>query len=169
MGHPQPPTPMQLNNTTSVGFSNITIKQNHSKAIDMQFYWFQDRTKQGQLVIYWRPGNQNIGDYQNKHHSPSYHWLMRPVYLHDTESLVNTLVSTLLWGCVIRVNSVRAHACRQTQYTVIQNPETKEIQTQHTVIKKLVTTFITSIWKFSQEVSFIEELCPETGESLANF
>ena len=51
---------------------------------------------------------------------------MRQVYLHDTESLVNTLDSTLLQGCVIRVNYTRAHARRQTQYTVRHNPETKE-------------------------------------------
>jgi hypothetical protein len=35
MGHPQPPTPMQVDNSTAEGFSNGTIKQKHSKAIDM--------------------------------------------------------------------------------------------------------------------------------------
>ena len=44
MGHPQPPTPMQVNSTTAVGFSNSAIKQKRSKAIDMRFYWIQDRT-----------------------------------------------------------------------------------------------------------------------------
>ena len=62
MGHPQPPTPMQVNNTTEVGFANSTIKQKRSKAIDMQFYWIQDRTKQRQFVIYWQPGSQNLQD-----------------------------------------------------------------------------------------------------------
>ena len=43
MGHPQPPTPIQVDNTTAVGFANKTIKQKRSKAIDMRFYWIQDR------------------------------------------------------------------------------------------------------------------------------
>ena len=38
LGHPQPPTPMQVDNTTAVGFANNTIKQKRSKEIDMRFY-----------------------------------------------------------------------------------------------------------------------------------
>ena len=55
LGHPQPPNPMQVNNTTAVGFANNTIKQKRSKAIDMRFYWIRDCTRQGQLKIYWYP------------------------------------------------------------------------------------------------------------------
>ena len=36
MGHPQPPTPIQVDNTTAVGFANKAIKQKRSKAIDMR-------------------------------------------------------------------------------------------------------------------------------------
>ena len=52
MGHPQHPTPLQVHNSTAVGFANKTIKQKMSKAIDMRFYWLQDRTDQGQFKIY---------------------------------------------------------------------------------------------------------------------
>ena len=38
MGHPQLPTPIQVDNSTAVGFTNKTIKQKMSKAIDMRFY-----------------------------------------------------------------------------------------------------------------------------------
>ena len=51
-GHPQPTTPMQVDNTTLVGFANNTIKQKRSKAIDMRFYWIRDCTHQGQFNIY---------------------------------------------------------------------------------------------------------------------
>ena len=37
MGHPQPHTPMQVDNSTAKGFANRTIKQKCSKAIDMRF------------------------------------------------------------------------------------------------------------------------------------
>jgi hypothetical protein len=82
LGHPQPPTPMQTDNSTAAGFANDTIKQKRSKAMDMRFYWIKDRVCQGQYLVYWRPGSENLGDYHTKHHSPSHHRLMRPVYLH---------------------------------------------------------------------------------------
>ena len=47
LGHPQPPTPIRVENSTAEGFSNGTIKQKRSKVIDMRFYWIQDRTRKG--------------------------------------------------------------------------------------------------------------------------
>ena len=38
LGHPQPPTPIQVDNTTAAAFANSTLKQKRSKAIDMRFY-----------------------------------------------------------------------------------------------------------------------------------
>jgi hypothetical protein len=51
LGHKQPPIPMETDNTTSTGYSNATIKQELTKAMDMRFYWIKDRVKQGQLKI----------------------------------------------------------------------------------------------------------------------
>ena len=39
MGHAQPPIPLKTNNSTATGILPGTIKQNHSNAIDMWFYW----------------------------------------------------------------------------------------------------------------------------------
>ena len=96
MGNPQLPTPMQVENTFSVGFANVTVKQKISKAIDMHFYWIQYLAKQGQFIIYWRPGTQNLGDYHTKHHPLAHHRQMRPTYLHETETLANNLTSKIL-------------------------------------------------------------------------
>ena len=38
MGHAQPPTPVQVDNSTALGIATRTIKQRKSKAMDMQFY-----------------------------------------------------------------------------------------------------------------------------------
>ena len=38
MNHPQPPTKMQVYNTTAIGFATDTIKQKRTKSIDMHFY-----------------------------------------------------------------------------------------------------------------------------------
>jgi len=59
MGHPQPPTPIVTDNTTAVGIANDTIKQKHSRAMDLRFYWIKDRIDQGQFTVYWRDGNTN--------------------------------------------------------------------------------------------------------------
>ena len=46
MVHPQPPTPVQIENFTTEGIINSTIQQKRSKAMYMRFYWVQDRIKQ---------------------------------------------------------------------------------------------------------------------------
>ena len=68
MGHPHPPTPMEVENETAIGFLKGTTKQKNSKAIDMRFYWVKDLVKKNQFLIYWRPGCNNVGDYVTKHH-----------------------------------------------------------------------------------------------------
>ena len=43
MGHPQPATPMQVDNSTCYGTTDIKIYQKSSKEKDIKFYWVQDR------------------------------------------------------------------------------------------------------------------------------
>ena len=80
MGHPQPPTPMEVENETAIGFLEITMKQKRIKAIDIRFYWVKDRVNQNQFMIYWRPGANNVRDYVSKHYSPAHHQTMRPIF-----------------------------------------------------------------------------------------
>ena len=82
LNHPQPPTPVQVNNTTAVSFANKELKQKRSKAIDMRFYWLQDRVEQKQFHIYWHPGYENYADYYTKHFSTKDYVSKRPFYLH---------------------------------------------------------------------------------------
>jgi hypothetical protein len=91
MGHPQPPTPVNVDNSTTVGFANTNMKQKKSKSMDMRFYWIQDRVKQRQFNIQWRPGATNLADYFTKHHSPSHHRRLRPTYLHVLNCLRSIL------------------------------------------------------------------------------
>ena len=112
LGHPQTPTPMQVDNTTSSGFANNTIKQKRSKAIGMRFYWIIYRTCQGQFKIYWAPGSTNLGDYHTKHNPPSHHHPMHPQLLHDKPhvQLANLVVMHLLRGCFNSRNMRAVHA-----------------------------------------------------------
>ena len=87
MGYPQPPTPIQVDNSTAYGIANDNIKIQRSKAIDMRFYWVRDRIDQNQFKVYWRPGKTNLADYVTKHHTSTHHRLMRPIYLHQAQFL----------------------------------------------------------------------------------
>jgi hypothetical protein len=102
LGHNQPPTPMETDNTTATGYINCTIKQKRTKAMDMRFYWIKDRARQGQFKIYWGPGYQNLVDYFTKFHSPADHKRIRNVYIHVDERPINRkgIHHTALRGCV---------------------------------------------------------------------
>ena len=104
MGHPQPPTPIQVDNSTTNGFANKQIKQQKSKSMDMRFYWIQDRVAQKQFHVYWRPGPTNLADYFTKHHPPAHHRRERSTYLHCLNQL-----SSLLQGCVNPVTGLHPH------------------------------------------------------------
>ena len=88
MGNPQPPTLMQLDKYTAVVFFNKTTKQKLSKAIDMRFYWIQDREAQEQFKIYWRPLKgylqnliRKLGDFHTKHFTKANQIICRLIYL----------------------------------------------------------------------------------------
>ena len=81
MGHPQPPTPIQIDNTTALGVVTNTIQPKRTKAMDMRFHWLRDRKNQGQFRTYWREGKTNLGDYVTKHHAAIHHRTVRSLYL----------------------------------------------------------------------------------------
>jgi hypothetical protein len=102
LGHPQPPTTLETDNTTATGYRNGTIKQKRTKAMDMRLYWIKDRVKQGQFKVYWGPGYLNFADYFTKHHSPAHHERRREIYIHASEQPMNRKVirDSALRGCL---------------------------------------------------------------------
>jgi hypothetical protein len=100
MGYPQPPTPVQTDNSTACGIANDNIKQQRSRAIDMRFYWVRDRVKQNQFHIYWGPGKLNLADYYSKHHPPAHHQQMRSTYLYTGSNEQCNAIIAVLRGCV---------------------------------------------------------------------
>eukprot|EP00804_Cyclotella_cryptica_P005837 CCRYP_000123-RA/>CCRYP_000123-RA protein AED:0.35 eAED:0.34 QI:0/0/0/1/0/0/3/0/533 len=82
MGHPQPPTPIQTDNSTAEGIINARVQPKHTKAMDMRYHWLRDRAvNQNQFRFYWRPGTLNWADYFTKHHPPAHHRHVRPVFI----------------------------------------------------------------------------------------
>ena len=73
MGHPQPKTSLQTDNTTALGVVTNTVQPKRTKAMDMRFHWLRDRAAQSQFRWLWRPGTTNLADYYTKHHCPAHH------------------------------------------------------------------------------------------------
>jgi hypothetical protein len=81
LGHKQPPTPIQTDNSTALGVVTNNILPRRTKAMDMRFWWLRDRDEQDQFRYYWRPGPTNRGDYFTKHHCSAHHTEKRPEFL----------------------------------------------------------------------------------------
>jgi hypothetical protein len=82
MGHPQPKTPVHCDNATAVGIVNNAIKRQCSRSMEMRFFWIGEKVAQEMYALKWRPGQENLADYQSKHHIESHHAKVRPWYLH---------------------------------------------------------------------------------------
>ena len=81
MGHPQPRTPMQTDNSAAHSVVTNNIQPRRTKAMDMRFYLLRCRGSQGQFRYYWMPGTQKLADYFTKHFPGVHHKAMRPQFL----------------------------------------------------------------------------------------
>ena len=102
MGHHQPPTPVQTDNSTANGVVNNTIQPKQMKAMDMRFHLLRDRMNQLQFRFHWRPGPTNRADYWTKFHPAAHHKKIRREILTPVQ-LVEKLFRSgdnLLRGCV---------------------------------------------------------------------
>jgi hypothetical protein len=103
MGHRQPKTPVHCDNATAVGITNSTVKRQRSRSMEMRFFWISDKCAQDMYALHWFPGQENLADYQSKHHANAHHTKVRPWYLHEPNSLrelPRALWPSALKGCV---------------------------------------------------------------------
>ena len=103
MGHPQPATPIHVDNTTAVGIVNNTIKRQRSHAMNMRYFWLLCHEAQKLLCVTYHPGLENLGNYQTKNHNGAHHRRVRPVYLHTAQSpgwLPRAARPSVWQGCV---------------------------------------------------------------------
>ena len=63
MGHPQPKTPMQTDNSAAHAVVTNNVQPRRKKATETIFHWLRCRDAQGQFRYYWKPGTMNVGDY----------------------------------------------------------------------------------------------------------
>jgi len=69
----------------------------------MRYVWVCDKVAQDAYNVQWHPGQGNLADYQNKHHTGAHHQAVQPWYLHDKSSpsvLPRATRPSTLKGCV---------------------------------------------------------------------
>jgi hypothetical protein len=103
MGHPQPQTLVHCDNATAVGIVNNTIKLQHSRSMEMRFFCIGDKVSQEMYDLQWHPGQENLADYQSKHHVGSHYTFVCLWYLHTANSprvLPRAERPSALKGCI---------------------------------------------------------------------
>ncbi len=86
LGHLPPKIQIHCNNATTVGIANNTVKRQHSQSMEMRYFWMCDKIAQNAFGVKWHPGQENLADYQSKHHPGTHHQAIRPWYLHTKYS-----------------------------------------------------------------------------------
>ena len=81
MGHEQPRTPLQTDNSMAEAVTKGKVQPKLTKAKDMRFHWLRDRECQRQFRIYWRPGKLNKADYWTKHPPKKHHQNTRTEFI----------------------------------------------------------------------------------------
>jgi hypothetical protein len=103
MGHLQPKTPVHCNSATAIGIGNNPVKWQCSHLMEMCFFWVSDKCAQDMYKLSWCPGQENLADYQSKHHTGDHHAAVHPWYLHMDNSpcvLPRAKAPSALKGCV---------------------------------------------------------------------
>jgi hypothetical protein len=119
MNHPQPPTPIQTDNSAAAGLANDSIKQKQFKAMSMQWFWIRDKVKDNIFNVYWNSGKTNREDYFSKQHPTKHHIKMRPLYLHVPHQ-ANTGLSHYVTAEQVAVGETFFH------FTRLPNPAQSE-------------------------------------------
>jgi hypothetical protein len=134
MGHPQPPMPVQTNNSTAYGIVNSSFRQPCLRAIDMRFYWVRGRGRQNHFLVYWKPGRENLGDYFTKHHPPAHHQTMRSTYLQVAQAALRSTAHkpNSVRGCV---DSILPHTTQA--HNLAHNPLRKLLRLTHLLKHRL--------------------------------
>jgi hypothetical protein len=116
LGHPQPPTPIHIDNSTTVGIVNNTIKRQKSRSMEMRYFWLLDGAVQKQFAFSHHPGEEILADYPSKAHTAPHHRLMRPFFTHQHNSplyLLRAKLPSARRGCVEKPGSTYLDSLRR--------------------------------------------------------
>jgi hypothetical protein len=101
LGHPQPLTPIHINNTTTADIVNNTINGNAPEQWSCSTSGFLT-VKCRSTSNFIQPGQENHGNYPSKHHTADIHQHVCPYYVHTDKSptlLLQALKPSIWQGC----------------------------------------------------------------------
>ena len=111
-GYPQPPTLIMCDNACAVGIANNTVKIKRSKCIDMRFHWIRDRITQGQFVVQWREGANNLADFFTKAQPVHIHQELMPYLVYSNHVKASSLKRIAAWKEQQQQQRIRMSAAR---------------------------------------------------------
>ena len=82
LGYPQPATLILCDNKCAQGIATDTVKPKRTKSMDMKFHWIRDRIRQGQFLVKWRQGADNLADFFTKPLPVHEHQRLLPLLVH---------------------------------------------------------------------------------------
>ena len=108
IGHKQLPTPIHVDNSTTVEIVNNTIKRQKFRSMEMRYFWLLDGSIQNIFDFSYQPGLEKLADYPSKHHPGSHYTEVHPYYVHmhnSTRYLVRADKPSVRQGCVLPAKS----------------------------------------------------------------
>ena len=81
LAHNQPPTPLKIANSTTVGFVNSSMNPKKSKTWNMNMNWLHNKEVLKKIRVYWNKGKNNDADYFTKYFPPIVHSQKRLRYI----------------------------------------------------------------------------------------
>ena len=83
MGHPQPQTPVIIDNTSAVRLAQNTMTPKRSKEYDKRVNWLKCREAQKQFKLMWESEKKNKADYHSKIHTTREYQHKRKEYVRN--------------------------------------------------------------------------------------
>jgi hypothetical protein len=132
LGHPQPKNPIHCNNATAVGIANNNVKRQCSRLMEMQYFWVCDKVAQDAYAVRWHPCQENLANYQSKHHPRTHHTAVCPWYLHEVDSplvLPRAIRPSTLKGCVGNLPNGYVHNIPLPRVPLHQSAQSHQVHT----------------------------------------
>ena len=82
---------MTVDNCTSIGVVDNTMKQRQSKVFDKNKDWLRDRMLRGQFDYHWGDGKSNLAGMPTKFHTPQHYRRAQPYYQFVEGKIPHTL------------------------------------------------------------------------------
>eukprot|EP00804_Cyclotella_cryptica_P014206 CCRYP_005619-RB/>CCRYP_005619-RB protein AED:0.41 eAED:0.38 QI:0/0/0/1/0/0/4/0/300 len=112
LGHPQPPTPVHCNNSTTVGIVTNTVKHQKSRSMEMRYFWLLENHINKLFDFQYHPGLENLADYPSKAHPGGHHLTLRPLHVNMPTSprfLSHAAKPSVRRGCADKVGRTKVH------------------------------------------------------------